>query len=314
MTGPNILVSDPLEQAGLDLLSHQAKLDYKPEISAAALQAAIPEYEALIVRSRTRVTSELIAAADRLKVIGRAGVGVDNIDLKSAGMRDIYVVNTPTATSSAVAEHTLGLMMALSRHIPAADASMKAGRWEKKCFKGNELGGKTLGVLGLGHIGARVVQYALAFGMQCLAYDPYLSAQEIYSRGAQPVSFDSLLGNSDYVTLHLPLTDETRHLLGADEFSQMKPGARLVCTARGGIIDEEALAAALDAGQLTGAALDVYADEPPLAGSIAAHPAVVATPHIASQTVEAQIRAAVAIAEEVLSVLNGEPPRWPVKT
>jgi D-3-phosphoglycerate dehydrogenase len=254
----------------------------------------------------------VIDAAAGLKVIGRAGVGVDNIDVAAAVARGMIVVNSPLAASVAVAEHTLGLMLALARMIPAADAALKQNRWEKSAFMGSELSGKTLGLLGIGRIGALVAERALAFGMQVLAYDPYLSDDQVRRRRAEPGSFDYVLARSDYISLHLPLTTETHSLIGAEQIVRMKKGARLICAARGGVIDETALVAALDAGALAGAALDVFAQEPPEANGIAAHPKIIATPHVGAQTVEAQLRAGVSVAEEVLAALQGRALRWQV--
>jgi D-3-phosphoglycerate dehydrogenase len=312
MIAHKILVSDGLSEAGLNLLRAAGEVAVTPKIGADELLVALPEYHALIVRSRTKVTARVVEAGRNLKVIGRAGVGVDNIDVAAALARGVTVVNSPLAASAAVAEHTLGLMLALARSIPTADASMKQGRWEKSAFMGGELSGKTLGLIGIGRIGALVAERAIAFGMSALAYDPYLSAEQIRARRAEPATFDDVLARSDYLSLHLPLTPETRGLIGPAQFAQMRPGARLVCTARGGVIDEDALRAALDSGALAGAALDVFAEEPPPPGGIAAHPRVVATPHVGAQTAEAQARAGVSIAEEVIAVLQGREPRWKV--
>ncbi len=309
---PNILVSDGLAEDGLALLRQIGTVTVNPKITAAELLAALPDYQALVVRSRTKVTAQVIAAGTNLKVIGRAGVGVDNIDVAAAVAKDIVVVNSPMAASISVAEHTLGLMLALARLIPAADASLKQGKWEKSAFMGGELTGKTLGLLGLGRIGALVANRARAFGMAVYAYDPYLNETQIRERNAHPATFDEVVAQGDYLSLHLPLTKETQGLLGAAQFAKMKKGARLICAARGGVIDEDALRAALDSGQLAGAALDVFAAEPPAPGGIATHPKVIATPHVGAQTHEAQARAGVAIAEEVVAVLEGKPPRWRV--
>ena len=307
-----ILVSDGLSEAGINLLKAVGEVTLSPKITAAELLVALPEYHALVVRSRTKVTAPVIAAGARLRVIGRAGVGVDNIDVAAAVARGITVVNSPLAASVAVAELTLGLMLALARQIVPADASLKQDRWEKSAFMGSELHDKTLGLIGLGRIGAEVARRAIAFGMPLVAYDPYLSDEHIRERGARPASFDGVLAGSDYISLHLPLTAETRGLIGLAQIAQMKPGARLVCLARGGVIDEEALRAALDFGRLAGAALDVFAAEPPAPGGIATHPKVIATPHIGAQTAEAQTRAGLAIAEEVMAVLQGQEPRFKV--
>lgn len=309
---PKILVSDGLAEAGLQLLRSVGEVTANSKITAEELVAALPDYEALVVRSRTKVNAKLVQAGARLKVIGRAGVGVDNIDVAAAVARGITVVNSPLAASVAVAEHTLGLLLALARMIAAADASMKQGKWEKSAFMGAELSGKTLGLIGLGRIGAMVAGRAVAFGMAVMAYDPYLSDSQISERNASPSKFEEVLAQSDYVSLHLPLTKETRGLLSTAEFAKMKSGARLVCAARGGVVDEAALRAALDSGHLAGAALDVFADEPPQPNSIATHPKVIATPHVGAQTAEAQTRAGIAIAEEVVAVLQGKEPRWKV--
>ncbi len=312
MTTHKILVSDGLSEAGINLLKTAGEVTVNSKITADELIAALPEVHALVVRSRTKVNAKAIAAGANLKVIGRAGVGVDNIDVAAARAKGITVVNSPLAASVAVAELTLGLMLALARMIPAADVSLKQNKWEKSAFMGSELSGKTLGLLGIGRIGVEVVRRAAAFGMSIRAHDPYLTADQIRERGAQPSTFDDVIAQSDYVSLHLPLTDQTRSLIGAAQFDRMKKGARLVCLARGGVIDEEALRAALDSGQLAGAALDVFAAEPPPPGSIAAHPKVIATPHIGAQTHEAQTRAGLSIAEEVLAVLHGKEPRFKV--
>jgi len=307
-----LFVSDGLAPEGLALLATAGEVTADSKITADALRAALPGYQALVVRSRTKVTAELLAAGPDLKVIGRAGVGVDNIDVAAAVARGVVVVNSPMAASVSVAEHTLGLMLALARQIPAADALLKQGKWDKSAFVGGELSGKVLGLLGLGRIGALVANRATAFGMTVVAYDPYLTADQIRERHAEPADFDAVLARADYVSLHLPLTAETTGLLGAAQLAKLKKGARLVCAARGGVIDEAALVAALDAGRLAGAALDVFAQEPPPAGSIAQHPKIIATPHIGAQTAEAQNRAGLAIAEEVLAVLAGREPRWRV--
>lgn len=309
-----ILVADGLSGDGIALLRTAGEVTVNPKITADELLAALPAYHALVVRSRTKVTAQVVEAGTNLKVIGRAGVGVDNIDVAAAIVRGVTVVNSPLAASVAVAEHTLGLMLALARNIPIADALMKQGKWEKNAFVGSELFGKTLGLLGIGRIGAEVAKRAEAFGMTVLAYDPYLTAEEIRARRAVPAAFDEVIAKSDYLSLHLPLTEETRGLIGLEQFAMMKKGARLICAARGGVIDEDALRVALDSGALAGAALDVFASEPPLPESIAAHPKVIATPHVGAQTTEAQASAGLMIAEEVLAVLQGQGPRWRVTT
>jgi D-3-phosphoglycerate dehydrogenase / 2-oxoglutarate reductase len=307
-----ILITDGLSNQGQELLRAAALVDDRNGISQQELLECIPEYDALVVRSRSKVNRQLLENAKRLKVIGRAGVGVDNIDLQAAQARGITVLNTPTSTSIAVAEHTLALMLSLSRSIPKADASMKSGEWLKKEITGVELFQKTLGVIGMGHIGGGVARRAAAFGMPVIAYDPLINADEIRQRGAEPVSLDDLYANSDFISVHVPLTEETRGMIGAQAIKLMKRGVRLICDARGGVIDEEALLSALQSGQVAGAALDVFSLEPPGKTELVLHPHVIATPHIGAQTAEAQVRAATDIATEILAALNGEKLRWKV--
>lgn len=308
-----ILIADGLEQNGQAILRSAAQVDDRGGISPEELLAAIAAFEALIVRGRTRVTAQVLDNGSRLRVVGRAGVGVDNIDLAAARARGVTVVNAPVATTLAVAELTLGLMLALARAIPRADAAVKQGLWPKKELQGSELYGKTLGILGVGRIGAEVGRRAIAFGMSVLGYDPLIPAEEIRRRAAEPVALEDLYARSDYISLHLPLTAETRGLLDANAFARMKGGIRLICAARGGIIDEPALLQALESGKVAGAALDVFAQEPPGATDLVMHPKVIATPHIGAQTAEAQTRAAEDIAREVLAALRGEPLRWKVE-
>lgn len=312
MTDWKILVADGLDESGLAVLRGSALVDDRPGITPVELLTAIPDYDALIVRGRTKVIADVLSAAARLKVVGRAGVGVDNIDLAAARARGVAVVNAPLSTTVAVAELTFGLLLALARDLPRADASLKAGQWLKKGMEGVELHGKTLGVIGMGRIGAEVARRAAAFGMSVLGYDPLLPADEIQRRGAEPAGLDGLYASADFISLHLPLTDETSGMLGADAFASMKSGVRLVCAARGGIIDEPALLAALESGRVAGAALDVFTQEPPGASELVRHPHVVASPHIGAQTAEAQTRASLDIATEVLAALRGEPLRWRV--
>jgi len=312
MTQLKILITDGLDQSGLDVLRSHADVDDRRDISADDLLKAIPDYDGLIVRGRTKVTASVVEAGTRLKAIGRAGVGVDNIDLDAAKKRNVTVVNAPMSTSIAVAELTFGLMLALAREIPRADAGMKQGKWLKKELEGAELNGKTLGVIGFGRIGVELGKRAAAFGMNVIAYDPLISEDEISKRGAEPVSIQDLYAWSDFISLHLPLNVQTRDMIGPLAFSQMKDGARIVCAARGGIIDETALVAALNSGKVAGAALDVYSVEPPGETEAVLHPKVIAMPHIGAQTVEAQSRASEDIANEVLSALQNKPLRWKV--
>jgi D-3-phosphoglycerate dehydrogenase len=308
----NILVTDGLDESGLAILRQSSRVDNLEGISAAELIACISQYDAVIVRGRSRLTAEVILRANALKVIGRAGVGVDNIDLQAARECGIMVVNAPSSTSLAVAELTLGLMLALARMIPRADVAMKAGSWIKKDLEGIELFGKTLGIIGVGNIGKNVAVRSAALGMQVIGYDPLLSDDQIQRNAAEPVSLEYLYHRADFISLHIPLTPETRGLVNERAFSQMKPGVRIICTARGGVIDEAALLAGLESGQIAGAALDVFADEPPGLIPLVAHPNLIATPHIGAQTAEAQERAAADIAHEVLAGLRGEALRWRV--
>ncbi len=307
-----VLITDGLDQTGQAILRAAAQVDDRNNISADELLKAVPDYEALIVRGRTKVTAPVFEAGTRLKVVGRAGVGVDNIDLVAAKARGVTVVNAPVSTTLAVAELTFGLMLALAREIPRADAAMKQGQWLKKELEGVELNGKTLGIIGVGRIGMEVGKRAAVFGMNIVAYDPLVSEDEIKKRGAEPVTLQDLYAWSDFISLHLPLSVDTRDMIGRLAFSEMKDGVRIVCAARGGIIDESALLEALNSGKVAGAGLDVFASEPPGATDLIKHPKVIATPHVGAQTVEAQARASEDIANEVLTALRGEPLHWRV--
>ena len=312
MTQMKILITDNFTENGIETLSASADVAYQPGMSADDLLESISAYDALIVRGRTQVNADIIAAASKLKVIGRAGVGVDNIDLASAQSRNITVVNTPTATTIAVAEHTLALIMAIVRSVTRSDAAMKSGRWIKKDVFGSELGGKTLGIVGLGNIGSAVAVRAAAFGLKVIAHDPKKTDEFLSNHGAESVTLTDLYARADIVSLHVPLSPQTRHMINGQAFAQMKRGVYLICTARGGIINEIALLSALENGQVAGAALDVFAQEPPGLTALVSHPKVIATPHIAAQTHQAQARAAADIAEEVLTALRGEPLRWKI--
>jgi len=312
MPAYNVLIADGLEEIGQAILRSATNLDDHTGISQEELLQVIKDYDAMIVRSRTKVTAQVFDVPGRLKVVGRAGVGVDNIDLEAAKAHGVTVVNAPVSTSLAVAELTLGLMLALAREIPRADAGMKQGEWLKKTLAGSELYGKTLGIIGMGRIGAEVAKRASIFGMEVLSFDPLIPGDEVRRRGAEPVGLDELYSRSDYISLHLPLTDESRSMVSAQAFGSMKRGVRILCAARGGILDETALLAALESGQVAGAALDVFASEPPGGTELVGHPKVIATPHIGAQTTEAQSRAAEDIANEVLAALHGDPLRWKI--
>lgn len=307
-----ILITDGLDEHGQAILRAEAQVDDCSGLSAKEMLESVGEYDALIIRGQTKVTPEVFDAAKRLRVIGRAGVGIDNIDLAAAHSHGVTVVNAPKGTTLAVAELALGLMLALARSITYADSSMKSGRWLKKELQGIELNGKVLGVVGMGRIGEALTQRAIALGMNVLGYDAVLSAEQIQRSGAEPVSLADLYARSDFISLHVPLTPETRGMIGGQALGQMKRGVRLICTARGEIIDETALLGALESGQVAGAGLDVFSKEPPGLNALVAHPNVIATPHIGAQTQAAQVRAAVDIANEVLAALRGDPLRWKV--
>ena len=302
-----ILITDGLEEDGLTILRRRADVAEQDDLTG------LEHFDALVVRGRTRVTSGVLSsAAPRLKVVGRAGVGVDNIDLEAAARIGVIVVNAPLASTTSVAEHTLALMLSLARRIPDADRSLRRGEWRKAELEGVELSGRTLGIIGVGRIGSALAARARALGMHCIGFDPHLAPGEFRRRGVDPSGFAELLGLSDFISLHVPLTPETQGMIGPREFEMIRPGARLICTARGGLVDEASLLSALESGRLAGAALDVFAHEPPGPTSLVSHPNLVATPHIGAQTIEAQRRAAHDIAEELLAALGGQPLRWRV--
>ena len=307
-----VLITDGLEKNGKAILTQNDIADDKKGIEAAELLQIIPEYDAIILRGRTKMTAEVIAAAARLKVIGRMGVGVDNIDLNAAKAHKVTVVNAAVATTLAVAELTIGMMFALAREIPRADASMKAEQWLKKDFTGIELAGKTLGIVGFGNIGQAVAKIARAMGMKVISFSRSRDAAYMLERGVEHVSLDELLENSDVISIHTALTDQNRHQFDDALFAKMKDGVLLVDAARGGIVDEAALLRALESGKVRGAALDVFEKEPPLSFELIKHPKVIATPHIGAQTGEAQLRAAEDISSEVLNALNSLPLRWKI--
>lgn len=302
-----VLVAEKIADRGLEALREAGyEVATCDGADRDALFAAIGDADAIIVRSATKVDAEALEHAPSLKVIGRAGSGVDNVDIPAATRQGILVVNAPQSNVLSVAEHTIGLLLALARNIPAADASLRSGKWEKSRFEGAELHGKTLALLGLGRIGALVAQRALAFGMRILAWDPFVSAQRANQMGVELVTLDEALARADFVSVHVPKTPETDGLLGAEGLAKMKPGARLINAARGGLVDEAALAEALRSGHLAGAALDVFAKEPTTESPLFGLPQVVVTPHLAGSTNEAQDKAGVTIAEQVVLALRGE--------
>lgn len=312
MAAWKIMLSDGLEENGRSLLAASAEVVNRSGITAEELLQEIGDYDALIVRGRTKVTAAVFEAAKKLKVVGRAGIGVDNIDLAAAREKGVTVVNSPIATTLAVAELAMSLMLSLVREVPRADAAMKQGAWLKKELMGAELWRKTLGVIGFGRIGSAVGRRAAAFDMRVLGCTLTSGPDVVRERGGEPVSLDELLAQSDIISVHLPLNDKTRNLLDEAAFAKMKQGVYIVDVSRGGVINEEALLAALESGKVAGAGLDVFTKEPPGATALVNHPHVIATPHIGAQTVEAQNRAAEDISTEVLAALGGETLRWKV--
>ncbi len=299
-----ILVADPLGDEGLAILSEVGEVTVQPGMDEDALRDALRGKDALVVRSATTVTARALEGADRLTVIGRAGIGIDNIDVDAATERGIVVMNTPDAGATTTAELAIALLISMCRHVPAADAALKAGRWDKKKFSGVELTGKTFGIVGLGNIGRIVADRGKGLGMTVLAHDPFVP-QDRAPAGVRMVDLDELCAESEFVSIHVPLLDATRHLFGRERIAKMKPGARLVHAARGGIVDEEALCDALDAGHLAGAALDVYESEPLPADHRLRHMTnVVLTPHIGASTAEATRNVALDMANQIVTCLR----------
>jgi len=301
---PRVLISDKLSPAAVAIFKERGvEADVKPGLSKDELLAIIGDYDGLAIRSNTKVTAEIIKAARILKVIGRAGIGVDNVDIPAATAAGIIVMNTPFGNSITTAEHAIALMMALARELPAANASTHAGKWEKNRFMGTELTGKTLGLIGAGNIGSIVADRAKGLKMKVVAYDPYLSPERAADLGVEKVELAELLPRADFITLHTPLTAETRNIISADAINKMKKGARLINCARGGLVDEEALKIALDSGHLAGAALDVFGEEPAKSHILFGNEKVIATPHLGASTAEAQENVALQVAEQISDFL-----------
>ncbi|HAX75923.1 MAG TPA: phosphoglycerate dehydrogenase [Cyanobacteria bacterium UBA11372] len=305
-----VLVSDPIDQAGIDILSQVAQVDVKTGLPQEELIRIMPDYDALMIRSGTQVTKEIIAAGKQLKIIGRAGVGVDNVDVPAATRQGIVVVNSPEGNTIAAAEHAIAMMLSLSRYIPDANASVKSGKWDRKSFMGVEVYKKTLGIVGLGKIGSHVATVARAMGMKLLAYDPFISNERAEQIGCRLVDLDLLFREADFITLHIPKTPETANMINAETLAKMKPTVRIINCARGGIIDEAALAEAIAQGKIGGAALDVFSKEP-----IGSSPLLqlgkeaVLTPHLGASTAEAQVNVSIDVAEQIRDVLLGLPAR-----
>ncbi len=307
-----ILVTEKIGAEGLAALQATHDVDVRLDLTPDLLKELLPGYDALVVRSQTKVTADVLSHGERLKVVGRAGTGVDNIDVDAATRAGILVVNAPASNSIAVAELTIGLLLALARQIPQAHASMREGKWDRNKYMGWEVRGKTLGLIGFGRIGAEVARRARTLEMHVLAYDPFISQERAQQLGVQAVTLDTLLREADVVSLHTPLIESTRNLLNAERLAMMKRGAYIINAARGGIIDEAALYEALQSGQIAGAALDVWAKEPPRDNPLVTHERVIALPHLGASTHEAQALTAADVAEGVLDALAGRTPRYAV--
>jgi D-3-phosphoglycerate dehydrogenase len=309
-----VLVSDPVAREGVELLKTQVEVDVKTGLKPEELKAIIGQYDGLVVRSETQVTPDIIEAGNRLQVIARAGVGLDNINIEAATRRGVVVVNAPTGNTIAATEHTMALMLALARHLPQADSKLKAGEWKRSAFVGNELKGKTLGIIGLGNIGAEVARRAKAFEMNLIGYDPYVSSDFAQNMGVRVVPLEQLYKEADFITLHIPLVPATKGMISAKELATMKPTARIINCARGGLIDEQALYDAVEQGKIAGAAVDVFSKEPAVDNVLTKSAKIIVTPHLGASTAEAQVGVAVDAAEQVLAVLRGQPARYAVNT
>ena len=308
-----ILVADPLAKEGVEALKAYAEVDVKTGMTKDEIKSIIGNYDAIAVRSETKVTAEIIDAGKKLQVIGRAGVGVDNVDLDAATRNGVLVVNAPTGNTISAAEHTIGLMVALARHIPQANQKLRAGEWKRKEYMGTEIRNKTLGVVGLGNVGAEVAKRAAGLLMKIIAYDPFVSEEVAKNLGSRMVTLDELLKESDFITLHIPLTPKTKGLLGEKEIAKMKPSVRIINCARGGIIDEELLFKAVQDGKIAGAAVDVFTKEPaPADNPLLKSEKIIVTPHLAASTTEAQISASTDIAEQIIAALKGDPVRYAI--
>jgi len=302
-----VLVSDPIAEEGIAVLKEVAQVDVQTGLSEQELKEIIGEYDGLMVRSGTKVTADIIEAGRNLKVIGRAGVGVDNIDVEKATKEGIIVVNAPEANTISAAEHTMGLMLALARNIPPAYCSLRCGEWQRSKFVGMELYNKTLGIIGLGRIGGEVAKRARAFGMNILAYDPCLCPKRAGELGVKPASLEEIYAQSDIITIHAPKNLTTLYMIGEEELSRMKDGVRIINCARGGLIDEKALCDAITSGKVAGAALDVFEEEPPGENPLLELEQVITTPHLGASTREAQINVSLHVAEQMVAIFKGEP-------
>jgi len=303
-----VLITDPLSEYGIQQLLDASDVEVvrQTNLSPAELLEIIGDYDALLVRSQTQVTAEVLAAGKKLKAVGRAGVGVDNIDINAATQAGVPVINAPDGNTISTAEHSFAMLMAVARNIPQAHKKLVDGTWDRKSFQGVELNNKVLGIIGMGRIGSEVAKRAKAFGMTVMGYDPFMTEERAQKMGVTNATVDEIARNADFITVHTPLTKETRYIISTKEFAKMKNGVRLINCARGGIIDEKALFEAITSGKVAGAALDVYEVEPPVDNPLVGLPQVVTTPHLGASTVEAQENVAVDVSEEILKVLRGE--------
>lgn len=307
-----VLATDGTSAEGVACIKECAQLDIKPALKPEELLAIIGDYEALIVRSSSQVNAQVIEAGKKLMVIGRAGVGIDNIDVQAATQRGIIVVNAPTGNTISAAEHTIGLMMSLSRHIPQANASLKNGQWLKNKYTGIEVRNKTIGIIGLGNIGSAVARRAQGMEMKVISYDPFVSVERAKQLQVSMVSLEELYKNSDFITIHTPLNANTKGMIGEKEIAMMKPSVRIINCARGGLIDEELLARAVTEKKIAGAAVDVFTKEPMTESILFEQDSIIVTPHLGASTAEAQVTAARDVAEQIVDVLNGRPARYAV--
>jgi len=307
-----ILVADPIAEEGIKFLAEHAQVDVKLKLKPDELKAIINDYSALIVRSETKVSAQIIESGKNLRVIGRAGIGVDNIDVAAATRKGIVVVNAPTGNTVSAAEHTIALILALARNIPKANAQLKSGLWQRSKLMGTEIRNKTLGIIGLGNVGSEVAKRAQGFEMRVIAYDPFISAHYAKTRKIDLVPLEELFQEADFITLHTPLTQATRNLIGAEEIEKMKPTTYVINCARGGLIDEEALFKAIEEGKLAGAAFDVFSTEPATDSILFESDKIIVTPHLGASTVEAQANVAKDVADQVLTVLRGEFSKYAV--
>jgi len=307
-----VLVADPIAQEGIDLLSKYAQVDVKTKQSPEEIIPIIGNYDALIVRSQTQVTADIIAAGKNLQIIGRAGVGIDNIDTNAASQHGIIVVNAPTGNTVSAAEHTIALMLALARNIPQANSSLKSGKWQRADFMGTEVKGKTLGIVGLGNVGSEVARRARGLEMNIIGYDPIISDDRASNLQVELVPLTQLIKESDFITLHIPLTESTKNIIGEKELTTVKPNVRIINAARGGLIDNDALVKAVNEKRVAGAAIDVFENEPCTGSPLFDCDKIIVTPHLGASTTEAQTLAATEVVQQIIDVFNGQPAKYAV--